>query len=49
MTFNLKDFKHMLALAEALHCDVALHFQCPGSPIVVEPVASSHSTTVGAS
>ena len=47
VTFNLKDFKHMLALAESLQCDVALHFECPGSPLVVEPIASSHSTTVG--
>ena len=44
VTFNLKDFKHMLALAEGLQCSIAMRFSEPGAPFVVEPVPGSHDT-----
>lgn len=37
VTFNLRDFKAMLTLCEALTADVAIRFGQPGSPLVVEP------------
>ena len=37
VTFNLRDFKAMLTLCEALNADVAIRFGQPGSPLVVEP------------
>ena len=37
VTFNLKDFKTMLSFCEALQCNVALHFDGAGAPLVVEP------------
>ena len=37
ITFNLKDFRHMLALAEGLGCNIALLFDRPGHPLIVEP------------
>ena len=37
ITFNLKDFRHMLALAEGLGANIALLFDRPGHPLIVEP------------
>lgn len=37
VTFNLKDFKHMLAMCESLGARVAIRFDQPGAPLVVEP------------
>ena len=37
ITFNLKDFRHMLALAEGLNSNIALLFDRPGHPLIVEP------------
>ncbi|KAK9828366.1 hypothetical protein WJX74_011041 [Apatococcus lobatus] len=37
VTFNLKDFKTMLSFCEMLQCNVALHFDAAGAPLVVEP------------
>ena len=34
--FNLKDFRAMLTLCEALDCDVRLLFQGAGHPLLVE-------------
>lgn len=48
VTFNLKDFRHMLALAEGLGCDVALYLEKSGSPLVVLPVVQSNDSKVGA-
>ena len=49
VTFNLKDFRHMLALAEGLGCDVALYLEKCGSPLVVLPVPQGNDAKVGAS
>lgn len=38
VTFNLKDFKQMLSLCESLNASVAIRFDQPGSPLVVEPL-----------
>ena len=38
VTFNLKDFKQMLSLCESLSASVAIRFDQPGSPLVVEPL-----------
>ena len=37
VTFNLKDFKAMLALCEALGTNVSISFEGPASPVVVKP------------
>ncbi|KAA6424868.1 MAG: cell cycle checkpoint control RAD9A-like [Trebouxia sp. A1-2] len=37
VTFNLKDFKHMLSMCESLGASVAIRFDQPGAPLVVEP------------
>lgn len=37
VTFNLKDFKHMLSMCESLGASVAIKFDQPGAPLVVEP------------
>ena len=37
VTFNLKDFKHMLSMCESLGANVAIRFDQPGAPLVVEP------------
>ena len=37
MTINLKDFKAMLSLCEALGTGVRLWFDGPGNPLVAEP------------
>ncbi len=37
VTFNLKDFKHMLSMCESLGASVAIRFDQPGAPFVVEP------------
>ena len=42
VTFNLKDFKQMLSLCEALNASVAIRFDQPGSPLVVEPLLREH-------
>ena len=42
VTFNLKDFKHMLALCEGMGANVAVRFDSPGAPLLVEP--SLHGT-----
>ncbi|KAK9836039.1 hypothetical protein WJX81_008024 [Elliptochloris bilobata] len=42
VTFNLRDFKAMLTLCEALNADVAIRFGQPGSPLVVEPHLPAH-------
>jgi cell cycle checkpoint control protein RAD9A len=36
-TFNVRDFRAMLALCAGLDCPVAISFQGPGSPLVAEP------------
>ena len=42
ITFNLKDFRHMLALAEGLGSNIALLFDRPGHPLIVEPRPRQH-------
>ena len=37
MTVNLKDFRAVLGLAEALGAQLSLWFDGPGSPLVAEP------------
>ena len=37
VTFNLKDFKAMLTLCEALGTNVTINFEGPASPVVVKP------------
>ncbi|KAK9829514.1 hypothetical protein WJX72_006295 [[Myrmecia] bisecta] len=37
VTFNLKDFKTMLSLCESMGANVAIRFDQPGQPLVVEP------------
>ena len=37
VTFNLKDFKHMLTMCESLGATVAIRFDQPGAPLVVQP------------
>jgi hypothetical protein len=34
--FNVKDFRAMLSLCEALHCNLKLYFQGQGHPLLVE-------------
>ncbi|KAK9805902.1 hypothetical protein WJX73_003364 [Symbiochloris irregularis] len=41
VTFNLKDFKAMLSLCEALGSNVELRFEAPGNPLVVRPHANA--------
>lgn len=41
VTFNLKDFKAMLSLCEALQSNVELRFEAPGNPLVVRPHVNS--------
>jgi hypothetical protein len=36
-TFNVRDFRAMLALCAGLDCPVAISFQGPGCPLVAEP------------
>ena len=48
VTFNLKDFKAMLSLCEAMHADVAIHFDTPGQPLVVGPHLSHADSSVRA-
>lgn len=36
VTFNIKDFRAMLSLCEALSCDIRIFFLNPGHPLVVE-------------
>lgn len=38
MTVNLKDFKAMLTLCEALGAQLRLWFDSPGNPLVAEPL-----------
>lgn len=37
VTFNVKDFRHMLSMCESLGASVAIRFDQPGAPLVVEP------------
>ena len=37
VTFNLKDFKHMLRLCEAFNANVMLSFGMPGAAVVAAP------------
>lgn len=37
VTFNVKDFRHMLSMCESLGAGVAIRFDQPGAPLVVEP------------
>ena len=37
VTFNLKDFKCMVQLCEAMTANMILRFDQPGAPLVVEP------------
>ena len=37
VTFNLKDFRAMLALCEGLNANMSVSFEAPGSPVVVKP------------
>ena len=48
ITFNLKDFRHMLALAEGLGANIALLFDRPGHPLIVEPRPRRLDPQVGA-
>lgn len=36
-TFNVRDFKAMVALCEVMHFHVAISFDCAGQPMVVSP------------
>lgn len=49
VTFNLKDFKQMLSLCESLNASVAIRFDQPGSPLVVEPVFRDPNVGIGSS
>ena len=37
VTFNLKDFKVMLGWCMSMDMDMAIRFQSPGAPLLVEP------------
>ena len=37
VTFNVKDFRHMLSMCESLGASVAIRFDQPGAPLLVEP------------
>lgn len=37
VTFNLRDFRVMLAWCMAMDMDMAIRFQSPGAPLLVEP------------
>ena len=37
VTFNLRDFRVMLAWCLAMNMEIAIRFQCPGAPLLVEP------------
>jgi hypothetical protein len=37
VTFNLKDFKCMVQLCEAMPANMIIRFDQPGAPLVVEP------------
>ena len=46
VTFNLKDFKAVLVLCEGLGTNVAISFDQPGSPLLVQPVFHSSNALV---
>jgi len=46
VTFNLKDFKAVLVLCEGLGTNVAICFDQPGSPLLVQPVFHSSNPLV---
>lgn len=46
MTFNLKDFKAVLVLCEGLNTNVAICFDQPGSPLLVQPTFHSSNPLV---
>lgn len=46
VTFNLKDFKAVLVLCEGLGANVAICFDQPGSPLLVEPLFHSSNPLV---
>ena len=37
VTFNLRDFRVMLAWCLAMNMEIAIRFQSPGAPLLVEP------------
>lgn len=37
VTFNVKDFRCMVQLCEAMPANMVLRFEAPGAPLVVEP------------
>ena len=37
VTFSVRDLKVMLALCTSMGLDLAMHFQGPGKPVLVEP------------
>ena len=47
VTFNLKDFKAMLSLCEAMGANVAIRFDAPGNPLVVKPHHRGSQAQVG--
>lgn len=49
VTFNLKDFKAMLSLCEAMSSNVAIRFDTPGNPLVVKPHLRGTQAQVGGS
>ena len=46
VTFNLKDFKAVLVLCEGLGTNVAICFDQPGSPLLVQPTFHSSNPLV---
>ena len=46
VTFNLKDFRAVLVLCEGLGTNVAICFDQPGSPLLVQPVFHSSNPLV---
>ena len=46
VTFNLKDFKAMLVLCEALGANVTICFDQPGNPLLVQPLFHSNNPLV---
>ena len=47
MTFNLRDFRVMLGLCEALQTNIRLSFEAPGAPLVAEPDYGDAAFMVG--
>ncbi len=48
VTFNLKDFKHMLSLCEAFNANVMLSFGMPGAAVVAAPAFAGDQVSANA-